>query len=166
MQINSRHLRQIIREELMLLTEQSVLNIYKQPVPVNNGTQIQIETQPPPQPAGSTAAPVPSRKGTSKKLGVKVVIPDVPFVGEVVKILAISNLRIETWNPAVPDGQPFMTVVFSVPGKSNVKASLKNKSKLKDIAEAILAGRPAEGELMPIDPTEPNGTKAALIVNY
>ena len=58
MKITQRHLRQIIREELMLLTEQTVLSAYKQPkaVPVNIGTQIMIETQPPPPPPGSALA--------------------------------------------------------------------------------------------------------------
>ena len=50
MRITEHQIRQIIREELMLLTEQTVLSVYKQPMPVNNGTQIMIETQPPAQP--------------------------------------------------------------------------------------------------------------------
>jgi hypothetical protein len=66
MQINSRQLRQIIREELMLLTEQSVLGGYKQPVPTPGGTQVIIETQPPPPPPGTTAPSVATRRGTSK----------------------------------------------------------------------------------------------------
>lgn len=166
MQINARHLRQIIREELMLLTEQSVLSGYRQPttVPPVNGSQIKIETQPPPAPTGSTAPPAVSRIGISKKLEIKVVIP-VPLVGEVTKFLPISNIRIESWNPAAPDGQSFMTVVFSVTGKPNVKASFKNKLKMRSIAEAILNGTTAEGEMIPVDPADTSGAKAALIVN-
>jgi len=166
MRITAHQLRQVIREELMLITEGANLGIYQKPEAVKNGTQIQISLQPPPQPPGSTAPPPAAKKYTSKTLGVKVVIPDVPFVGKVVKILAISNLRIETWNPAVPDGQPFMTAVFSVAAKSDVKASLKNKDALDRIAKAIINGVAAEGEMMSIDPADPNGTKAALIVNY
>ena len=99
MQINSRQLRQIIREELMLLTEQSVLSNYEMPESVG-GTQVLIKRK---QPTAATK---------SNKLGVRVITT--VFGKEVDKILDISNLSITSWNPDAPDGQPFMTVSFKV----------------------------------------------------
>ena len=164
MQINSRQLRQIIREELMLLTEQSVLSGYKQPVPAAGGTQVTIETQPPATPPG-TAAPAPrSRSATSKKLGVRVITT--VFGKEVDKILDISNLSITSWNPDAPDGQPFMTVSFKVGLTTKTGVGLKNKQAFDNIAKAVLNRTRAEGEMMLVDPADPDGPKAALIVNY
>ena len=164
MQITARHLRHIIREELMLLTEQTVLSVYKQPVPINNGTQIMIETQPPAPPPGSVAPPTTIRRGTSKKLGVRVITT--VFGKEVSTTFPISGLTIQSWNPSAPDGQNFMTVSFKVAGETKTGIVLKNKLALKRIADAILSGSTAEGEMIPVNPAEPNGMKAALIVNY
>jgi hypothetical protein len=164
MRITEHQIRQIIREELMLLTEQSVLSSYQQPVPVNNGTQIMIETQPPAQPPGSVAPPATIRRRTSKKLGVRVITT--VFNQEVSTIFDISGLTIQSWNPSAPDGQPFMTVSFKVAGETKTSVTLKNKIALKRIADAILSGTKAEGELIPIDPAKPDGIKTALIVNY
>lgn len=157
-------IRKIIREELMLLTEQSVLSGYKQPVPTAGGTQVIIETQPPAPPPGTTAPAVAVRRGTSKKLGVRVITT--VFGKEVDKIFDISNLSITSWNPAAPDGQPFMTVSFKVGTTTKTGVALKNKVALKRIADAVLSGTMAEGEMMPVDPASPDGMKAALIVNY
>ena len=164
MRITDSHLRHIIREELMLLNEQTVLSGYKQPVPMNNGTQIMIDTQPPAQPVGSTAPPATIRRGTSKKLGVRVVTT--VFGKEISKIFDISGLTIQSWNPSAPDGQPFMTVSFKVAGETKSGITLKNKLALKRIADSILSGTMAEGEMIPINPAEPDGIKSALIVNY
>ena len=164
MRITDTFIRNIIREELMLLTEQSVLSGYKQPVPTAGGTQVIIETQPPPPPPGATAPAVATRRGTSKKLGVRVITT--VFGNRVEKILDISNLSITSWNPAAPDGQPFMTVSFKVGLTTKTGVTLKNKVALKRIADAVLAGVSAEGEMMLVDPADPDGPKAALIVNY
>lgn len=164
MQINSKQLRQIIREELMLLTEQSVLSGYKQPVPTAGGTQVIITTQSPPPPPGTTAPARLERSVTSKKLGVRVITT--VFGKEVDKIFDISNLSITSWNPDAPDGQPFMTVSFKVGLTTKTGVTLKNKVALKRIADAVIAGTTAEGEMMLVDPADPDGPKAALIVNY
>ena len=131
---------------------------------MNNGTQIMIETQPPAQPAGATPPPAAIRRGTSKKLGVRVIT--FVFGKEISKIFDISGLTIQSWNPSVPDGQPFMTVSFKVAGETKTGITLKNKLALKRIADAILSGTTAEGELIPVNPSEPDGMKSALIVNY
>lgn len=166
MRIAASHLRHIIREELMLLTEQSVLSAYKQPkaVPLNIGTQIMIETQPPAPSPGSAAPPPVSKIGTSKNLGVRVITT--VFNQEVSTIFPISGLIIQSWNPSAPDGQPFMTVSFKVAGETKTGVTLKNKLALKRIADAVLLGDEAEGEMIPIDPAKPDGIKAALVVNY
>lgn len=160
MQINSRHLRQIIREELMLLTEQSVLSGYKQPEPRAGGTQVYIETQSPPPPPGTTSPATAKRSGTSKKLGVRVV-KEGPFNTQLSYTFDVSALTIDSWTPDVPEGQPFMTVSFTVSGKRKTGIKLKNKTALKKIADAILGGTKAEGELVPFEEFS-----AALIVNY
>lgn len=166
MKITQRHLRQIIREELMLLTEQSVLSAYQQPeaVPKDIGTQIMIKMQTPPPPPGSVAPPVTLKSGTSKKLGVRVITS--VFGKEISTIFPISGLKIQSWNPSAPDGQPFMTVSFKVAGETKTGVTLKNKLALKRIADAVLSGDEAEGEMIPVNPAEPDGMKAALIVNY
>lgn len=148
----------------MLLTEQSVLSGYKQPVPTAGGTQVIITTQSPPPPPGTTAPARLERSVTSKKLGVRVITT--VFGKEVDKIFDISNLSITSWNPAAPDGQPFMTVSFKVGTTTKTGVTLKNKVALKRIADAVLSGTMAEGEMMPVDPANPDGMKAALIVNY
>ena len=151
MQINSRQLRQIIREELMLLTEQSVLSNYEMPESVG-GTQVLIKRK---QPTAATK---------SNKLGVRVITT--VFGKEVDKILDISNLSITSWNPDAPDGQPFMTVSFKVGLTTKSGVGLKNKQAFDDIAKAVLNRTRAEGEMMLVDPADPDGPKAALIVNY
>ena len=148
MRITERQLRQIINEELTLLREVSILSVFKQPVPDLNGTQITIEK------SDGT------RKETSKKLGVRVV-KEGPFNTQLSYTFDVSALTIDSWTPDVPDGQPFMTVSFTVSGKRKTGIKLKNKTALKKIADAILAGTKAEGELVPFEEFS-----AALIVNY
>lgn len=153
MSIADKFIRKIIREELMLLTEQSVLSKYQMPESIG-GTQVRITTQP----------PTPFKQATSKKLGVRVITT--VFGKEVDKILDISNLSITSWNPAAPDGQPFMIVSFKVGITTKTGVGLKNKAAFDNIARAILDGKKGEGEMIPIDPADPDGPKAALIVNY
>jgi len=148
MRIAERQLRQIINEELTLLREVSILSVFKQPVPDLNGTQITIEMS-----DGS-------RKETSKKLGVRVV-KEGPFNTQLSYTFDVSALTIDSWTPDVPDGQPFMTVSFTVSGKRKTGIKLKNKTALKKIADAILTVTKAEGELVPFEEFS-----AALIVNY
>ncbi len=147
MRITGSHLRKIIREELEILQEASILSAFKQPIPTLNGTQIAIETS-----DGS-------RKAVSKKLGVKVI--KTVMGTDVSYTFDITGLTIDSWTPDVPDGQPFMSVSFTVAGKKKTGIKLKNKVALKQIADAILGGIKAEGELIPIE-----DLKAAIIVNY
>ena len=147
MRITGSHLRKIIREELSILQEASILSSFKQPIPTLNGTQIAIET------ADGT------RKAVSKKLGVKVI--KTIMGADVSYTFDISGLTIDSWTPDVTDGQPFMTVSFTVAGKKKTGIKLKNKVALKKIADAIISGVKAEGELIAFE-----DLKAAIIVNY
>jgi hypothetical protein len=148
MKITQRHLRQIIRKELSLLSEASILSVFDKPKVNSTGTQIIIQKL-------DGSIPVPSQK-----LGVRVV-KEGPFGVQLSHIFDVSALSIDSWTPDVPEGQPFMTVSFTVAGNRKTGIKLKNKVALKKIADAILAGTKAEGEFIPFE-----NFSAAIIVNY
>ena len=148
MKITQLHLRQIIREELSLLREASILSVFDKPKVDSTGTQIIIQKL-------DGSIPV-----TSQKLGVRVV-KEGPFGVQLSHIFDVSALSIDSWTPDVPEGQPFMTVSFTVAGNRKTGIKLKNKVALKKIADAILARTKAEGEFIPFE-----NFSAALIVNY
>lgn len=147
MKITSNQLRQIIREELSLLTEApSILSGYSSPVVTADKKNITI-----------TATD--GRKGTTTNVGLKIIF-DSSLVPNMT--LPITNLEMLSWTPEVPDGQPFMKMRFVVRGETK-EQGLKNKAALKKIADGVLAGtKNVQGEVVRVN----DDFSAALIVNY
>lgn len=148
--ITEKNLRQIICEELEMLNEAPTpLSNFNIPTSVSTDSKVENNIK---------ITTKDGRSGVSKRLGVKVVasrfLPAVTY--------DITKLKILSWSPEAPDGQPVMEVSFVAAGKDIPPVKLKNKAALKEIADAIISGVAAVGETV----TTPMGFDATLVVNY